>query len=46
VLVPIAQMGLVVSAALGILVLNEPMTARKATGLVAALAALAVLAFA
>jgi len=29
VLVPIAQMGLVVSAALGILVLNEPMTARQ-----------------
>ena len=46
VLVPIAQMGLAVSAALGILVLHEPMTARKAAGLVAALAALAVLAFA
>ncbi len=45
VLVPIAQMGFVVTAALGILVLHEPMTARKAAGLAAALAALAVLAF-
>ena len=46
VLVPIAQMGFLVSAALGILVLREPMTARKAAGLAAALATLAVLAFA
>ncbi len=45
VLVPIAQMGFVVTAALGILVLREPLTARKAAGLAAALAALAVLAF-
>jgi uncharacterized membrane protein len=45
VFVPIAQMGFVVTAALGILVLGEPMTARKAAGLAAALAALAVLAF-
>jgi uncharacterized membrane protein len=44
VLVPIAQMGFVVTAALGILVLREPMTLRKAAGLMAALAALAVLA--
>jgi uncharacterized membrane protein len=46
VLVPIAQMGFVVSAALGILVLHEPMTMRKGAGLAAALATLAVLAFA
>jgi uncharacterized membrane protein len=45
VLVPIAQMGFVVTAALGILVLGEPITARKAGGLAAALASLAVLAF-
>jgi drug/metabolite transporter (DMT)-like permease len=45
VLVPIAQMGFVVTAALGIIVLREPMTARKVAGLVAAVAALAVLAF-
>jgi drug/metabolite transporter (DMT)-like permease len=45
VLVPIAQMGFVVTAALGVLVLREPMTVRKAAGLAAALAALAVLAF-
>jgi drug/metabolite transporter (DMT)-like permease len=44
ILVPIAQMGFVVTAALGIMVLREPMTARKGAGLVAALAALAVLA--
>ncbi len=44
VLVPIAQMGFVVTAALGILVLREPMTARKAAGLGAALGALAALA--
>jgi uncharacterized membrane protein len=45
VLVPIAQMGFVVTAALGILVLHESMTARKGAGLAAALAALAALAF-
>jgi drug/metabolite transporter (DMT)-like permease len=45
VLVPIAQMGFVVPAALGIVVLHEPMTARKAAGLAAALATLAVMAF-
>lgn len=45
VLVPIAQMGFVVTAALGIIVLREPITARKAAGLGAALAALTVLAF-
>jgi uncharacterized membrane protein len=45
VLVPIAQMGFVVTAALGILMLGEPITARKAGGLAAALASLAVLAF-
>src|SRR5258705_1457442 len=45
VLVPIAQMGFVVTAALGILVLGEPITARQAGGLAAALASLAVLAF-
>jgi drug/metabolite transporter (DMT)-like permease len=44
VLIPIAQMGFVVTAALGIVVLREPMTARKGAGLAAALAALAVLA--
>lgn len=45
VLVPIAQMGFVVTATLGVALLDEPMTARKAAGLVAAVAALAVLAF-
>jgi uncharacterized membrane protein len=45
VLVPIAQMGFVVTAALGILVLREPVTARKAVGLAAALGALAALIF-
>jgi drug/metabolite transporter (DMT)-like permease len=44
VLVPIAQMGFVVTAALGIVVLREPMTPRKAAGLAAALGALAALA--
>jgi uncharacterized membrane protein len=44
VLVPIAQMGFVVTAALGMLVLREPTTARKAAGLAAALGALAALA--
>jgi uncharacterized membrane protein len=44
VLVPIAQMGFVPAAALGVLVLNEPLTGRKIIGLAIALAALAVLA--
>lgn len=44
-LVPIAQMGFVVTSALGILVLGEPLTARKAAGLAAAIAALLALAF-
>jgi drug/metabolite transporter (DMT)-like permease len=45
VLVPIAQMGFVIAALLGIFVLREPVTWRKATGLLAAFAALAVLAW-
>jgi drug/metabolite transporter (DMT)-like permease len=44
VLVPIAQMGFIVAALLGILILRERVTVRKAIGLAAALAALAVLA--
>jgi transporter family protein len=44
VLVPIAQMGLVVAAVLGILVLGERATPRKLSGLALAVAALAVLA--
>jgi uncharacterized membrane protein len=44
VLVPIAQMGFIVTAALGIIFLKEPFGVRKAAGLVAALAALGVLA--
>ena len=44
VLVPIAQMGFIVAALLGIVILRERVTARKATGLAAALAALAMLA--
>jgi drug/metabolite transporter (DMT)-like permease len=44
VLVPIAQMGFVVAALLGIFVLREPVTLRKMVGLAAALAALAALA--
>jgi uncharacterized membrane protein len=44
VLVPIAQMGFIVAALLGILVLREPVTLRKAIGLACALGALAVLA--
>jgi uncharacterized membrane protein len=44
VLIPIAQMGFVVTAALGIVLLREPLTARKGIGLAAAVAALAVLA--
>ena len=44
VLVPIAQMGFIVAALLGIFVLRERVTVRKAIGLASALAALAVLA--
>ena len=44
VLVPIAQMGFIVAALLGIFVLRERVTLRKAVGLAAALAALTVLA--
>lgn len=44
VLVPITQMGFIVAALLGIFVLHERVTVRKAIGLVSALAALAVLA--
>jgi drug/metabolite transporter (DMT)-like permease len=44
VLVPIAQMGFVVAALLGIFVLREPVTVRKMIGLITALAALAALA--
>jgi uncharacterized membrane protein len=44
VLVPVAQMGFMIAALLGIFVLREPITARKTAGLATALAALAVLA--
>jgi uncharacterized membrane protein len=44
VLVPIAQMGFVVAALLGIFILRERVTVRKMIGLVTALAALAALA--
>jgi len=44
VLVPIAQMGFVVTAAVGFFFLREPFTLRKGAGLVAALVALASLA--
>jgi transporter family protein len=44
VLVPISQMGFVVSAAAGILFLGEPLTRRKTMGLLLAVAALACLA--
>ena len=44
VIVPIAQMGFVVTALLGFLLLREPFTLRKGAGLLAALAALASLA--
>jgi drug/metabolite transporter (DMT)-like permease len=46
VLVPITQMGFVVTAALGIALLGEPLTVRKTVGLVAAVGTLAALAFA
>ena len=45
VLVPIAQMGFVVTAALGFIFLREPWTPRKGAGLAIALAALACLAW-
>jgi uncharacterized membrane protein len=45
VLVPITQMGFVVTAALGIALLGEPVTMRKTVGLVAAVGALAALSF-
>jgi drug/metabolite transporter (DMT)-like permease len=41
VVVPIAQMGFVVSALVGFAFLREPRTARKSAGLAAAVAALA-----
>ena len=44
VIVPIAQMGFIITAPLGFFFLREPFTARKGAGLVAALAALASLA--
>ena len=44
VLVPITQMGFVVTAAFGLVFLREPLTLRKVTGLALALAALASLA--
>jgi drug/metabolite transporter (DMT)-like permease len=44
VLVPVAQMSFVVTAALGLILLREPFTLRKAAGLLFALAALACLA--
>ncbi len=44
VLVPIAQMGFVVTAAVGFVFLREPFTPRRGVGLIAALAALASLA--
>lgn len=44
VLVPISQMGFIVTAAFGLAVLREPITARKSAGLGFALAALACLA--
>ena len=44
VLVPISQMGFVVTAAFGVLFLREPITARKGAGLACALAALGCLA--
>jgi drug/metabolite transporter (DMT)-like permease len=44
VLVPIAQMGFIIAALLGVFILRERVTIRKVVGLVSALAALAVLA--
>lgn len=45
VLVPITQMGFVVTAAVGLVFMREPFTARKAGGLAVAVAALACLAY-
>jgi drug/metabolite transporter (DMT)-like permease len=45
ILVPVAQMGFVVTALLGFLFLHEPFTPRKGVGLAAALAALASFAY-
>ncbi len=45
VLVPVAQMGFVVTALLGFAFMGEPFTARKGAGLLVALAALASLAY-
>jgi drug/metabolite transporter (DMT)-like permease len=45
VLVPIAQMGFIITAGLGVVLLGEPLTPRKLVGLAAAIAALAVLAW-
>jgi len=44
VLVPISQMGFVITAAFGLAFLGEPFTLRKGAGLAFALAALACLA--
>jgi drug/metabolite transporter (DMT)-like permease len=44
VLVPVSQMGFVVTAAAGVVLLGEPLTPRKAAGLACAVAALACLA--
>lgn len=44
IVVPIAQMGFVVTALLGVLLLHEPFSARKSGGIAAAVAALASLA--
>lgn len=44
VIVPVAQMGFVVTALLGFVLLGEPFSARKGAGLAAAVAALAFLA--
>jgi drug/metabolite transporter (DMT)-like permease len=44
VLVPISQMGFVITAAAGILFMREPFTLRKAAGLACAVAALVCLA--
>ena len=45
VLVPISQMGFIITAGLGVVLLGEPLTPRKLVGLAAAIAALAVLAW-
>ena len=45
VMVPIAQMGFIITAGLGIVLLGEPLTPRKLVGLAASIAALAVLAW-